>query len=350
MLLKGFIAAIGIIGLLCCSAAVAETKNVTLQLKWSHQFQFAGYYMAQQKGFYKDVGLNVTLAAADVSEPDTFSKVLAGQAHFGVGHSGILQHRINGKPLVALAAILQFSPYCWMVKKSSEIFHPRDFFNKRISDISRKENAELLVMLERSGIDTQLLPAYLGSGKAEQWLNGELDAMQVYITNEPFVMRQQGVEHRLICPQRYGINVYSDILYTTENMLVHHPKTVEKFYQASLKGWRYTMMNLDESVAVTAQHYAKHKSVAELTYEAEVLTDYISPPGTKLGAMSMAKWRLIADLYDIEQTKFDQIKVGFMYQYDKPEKLQLSWMLIAAIIISVLSIPLYLRLMLKKSV
>lgn len=350
LLLKGFIAAISVAALLHCSSALAETKNVTLQLKWSHQFQFAGYYMAQQKGFYKDVGLNVTITAADVSEPDTFSKILAGQAHFGVGHSGILQHRIDGQPLVAMAAILQFSPYCWMVKKSSDIFHPRDFFNKRISNISRKENAELLVMLERSGIDPLLLPAYLGNGKADQWLNGQLDAMQVYITNEPFIMRQQGIEHRLICPQRYGINVYSDILYTTENMLAQHPKTVENFYQASLKGWRYAIMNLDESIAVTAQYYAKDKSYEELSYEAEVLTDYISPPGSKLGAMSMAKWRLIADLYNIDQGRFDEVKNGFIYQYDKPEKLQLSWMLIAAIIISVLSIPLYLRLMLKKSV
>lgn len=350
LLLKGFITAISLVGILHCNIARAETKHVTLQLKWSHQFQFAGYYMAQQKGFYNDAGLEVTIAPADVSEPDTFSKILAGQAHFGVGHSGILQHRIDGKPLVALAAILQFSPYCWMVKQSSEIFHPRDFFNKRISNISRKENAELLVMLERSGIDTQLLPAYLGNGKADEWLSGELDAMQVYITNEPFIMRQQGIEHRLICPQRYGINVYSDILYTTENMLVQHPKTVENFYQASLKGWRYAMMNLDEAIAVTAKYYAKNKSNDELTYEAEVLTDYISPPGSKLGAMSMAKWRLIADLYEIDQARFDEIKTGFIYQYDKPEKLQLSWMLIAAIIISVLSIPLYLRLMLKKSV
>lgn len=347
---KGIAVATFAISLLQCSMAFAEIKNVTLQLKWSHQFQFAGYYMALEKGFYDDVGLAVKIVPADISEPDTFTKVLAGQAHFGVGHSGILQHRIDGKPLVAMAAILQFSPYCWMVKKSSEIFHPRDFVNKRISNISRKENAELLVMLERSGIDSKQLPAYLGNGKIDEWLNGELDATQVYITNEPYLMKLQGVDYRLICPQKYGINVYSDILYTTDNMLAQHPQTVQKFYQASLKGWRYAMMNLEESIAITAERYAINKNFNELTYEAEVLSDYISPPGSKLGAMSMAKWRLIADLYNIEQSRFDEVKTAFIYHYEKPEKRQLSWMLIAAIIISVFSIPLYLRLMLKKSV
>ena len=324
--------------------------DINLQLKWTHQFQFAGYYVAKQQGFYKEAGLNVTILPADPDNPDTFSKVLAGQAQFGVGHSGILQQRIAGKPLVAMAAILQFSPYCWMVKKSSDIFHPRDFVNKRISSISRKENAELLVMLERSGINTDSLPAYGSDNHSANWLTGVIDAMQVYVTNEPYIMREQGIDFRLICPQKYGINVYSDILYTTENMLQQQPETVEAFYQASLKGWRYAMMHMDEAIALTQHDYAPQKSFSQLAYEAEVLSDYILPAGTNLGAMSIAKWRLIADLYGIEQTAFNQAQNGFIYQYAEPEEFKMSWMLIAAIIISLISLPLYLRLMLRKSI
>ena len=350
MLLKGIIATVSVVLGLCCFHTVAETKNVTLLLKWTHQFQFAGYYIAQEKGFYEEAGLSVNIVPAIKSDPDTFNKVLGGQAHFGVGHSGILQQRIDGKPLVAMASILQFSPYCWMVKQSSDIFHPHDFQNKRVSSISTKESAELLVMLEQSGIDTKLLPVYHGIDAEEEWLNGELDAIQVYVTNEPFQMLQKGIEHRLICPQKYGINVYSDILYTTEGVLAENPQMVEKFYKASLKGWRYAMMHLEESIAVTAEKYATHKSINELTNEAEVLSDYILPPDTKLGAMSMPKWRLIADLYQLEEGSFDKVKVGFIYRYDVPEKMELSWMLIAAIALSILFLPLYLRLMFKKSV
>ncbi|MBB1301810.1 ABC transporter substrate-binding protein [Pseudoalteromonas sp. SR44-8] len=336
--------------LLILSGQSFASADVTLQLKWTHQFQFSGYYMAQQQGFYKAAGLNVTILPADPDNPDTFTKVLAGKAHFGVGHSGILQQRIAGKPLVAMAAILQFSPYCWMVKKSSDIFHPRDFVNKRLSSISRKENAELLVMLERSGIQTNNLPSYESGNSSADWLAGSIDAMQVYVTNEPYIMREQGIDYRLICPQKYGINVYSDILYTTENMLEQHPQTVEAFYQASLKGWRYAMMHMDETIALTQHQYAPNKSFSQLAYEAEVLSDYILPPGTNLGSMSIAKWRLIADLYGIEQDEFNQAQDGFIYQYVEPEQIKMSWMLIAAIIISLLSIPLYLRLMFRKSV
>ena len=60
--------------------------------------------------------------------------------------------------------------------------------------------------------------------------------------------------------------------------------------------------------------------------------------------MSIAKWRLIADLYGIQQNEFDEVKSHFIYKYQEPEKMQLSWMLIAAILVSIISIPLYLRL------
>lgn len=332
--------------LFCCQA-FAQT-SVTLQLKWTHQFQFAGYYMAKQKGFYQDAGLDVTILAADPLNPAPFQAVTDGDAQFGVGHSGILKRRINGQPFVAMAAIFQFSPYCWMVKETSGIFHPRDFVNKRVTGISREEGSELLIMLRRSGVDTEKLDFYFGNNATQAWIDNKVDAMQVYLTTEPYRITQQGLAYRLICPQRYGIDVYSDILFTNEQMLKKHPETVESFYQASLKGWRYAMMNMDEAITVTQQYYAPNKSFHQLAFEAEELRDYITPSTMSLGHMSIAKWRLIAGFYGIEQDEFDKAKPGFIYKYKEPDKFELSWMLIAAMIISVISVPLYLRLIFRK--
>jgi ABC-type nitrate/sulfonate/bicarbonate transport system substrate-binding protein len=304
--------------------------------------------MAEQKGFYKDVGLDVTIKPANPTMPDTFEPVASGEAQFGVAHSGILQQRIAGQPFVAMAAILQFSPYCWMVKDTSDVFHPRDFAHKRITNVSSKDSTELLVMLKRSGVDLEKLAVFDGDDSTQAWIENKLDAMAVYVTDQPYYMTQQGIAHRLICPQRYGMDVYADILFTSETMLQKHPKTVEDFYQASLKGWRYAMMNMDEAIAVTQQKYAPDKRFHQLAHEAEVLKDYIMPPTTHLGNMSMAKWRLIADLYAIQQSEFDKVKAGFIYKYQEPETMQLSWMLITAITISIISIPLYLRLIFSK--
>ncbi len=67
-----------LLGLICLmlSMSAQSVDNVSLQLKWTHQFQFAGYYMAAEKGFYKEAGLNVAIIPADPNDPDTFPKVL----------------------------------------------------------------------------------------------------------------------------------------------------------------------------------------------------------------------------------------------------------------------------------
>jgi len=102
------------------------------------------------------------------------------------------------------------------------------------------------------------------------------------------------------------------------------------------------MMNMDEAITVTQILYVPNKSFHKLACEAEVL-EYIMQATTNLEYMSIPKWRLIADLCGIHQTEFDTVKASFIYKYQRPEKVELSWMLIAAMIARVISIPLYLR-------
>ncbi|BBN83090.1 hypothetical protein PA25_30750 [Pseudoalteromonas sp. A25] len=331
----------------CFSSA---KENVVLQLKWVHQFQFAGYYMAKEKGFYEQAGLNVTILPADTSSPDTHFKVLAGQAHFGVTHSGILQSRIQGKPLVALAAILQSSPYCWMVKEDSQIYTPKDFKGKRISYLGKAENAELIVMLRQAGVDIAQLPLYSGLYPMADFEKGLFDALQVYVTNEPFKMRQKGVATRQICPKQYGINVYGDILFTSQNLIAQKPAMVEKFRQASLRGWRYAMLNMNESIDVIRSKYNPDKSKEQLAYEADTLRPFITQAGISIGSMSVARWQWIAQLYGYSQGSDESLLDNFVYHpKTNQESNQWSWMLIAASILTFLCIPLYLHLIFSRN-
>ncbi|CCQ10187.1 diguanylate cyclase (GGDEF domain) with PAS/PAC sensor [Pseudoalteromonas luteoviolacea B = ATCC 29581] len=323
---------------------VYAKETVTLQLKWTHQFQFAGYYMAKEKGFYDEVDIDVNFLPADTSNPDAFFSVLSGRAQFGITHSGILQQRLDGKPLVAMAAILQSSPYCWMVKSDSDIRAPQDFSNKRISHISRSENAELLVMLERAGVKLEALTLYAGLHPLRDFQRGLVDALQVYVTNEPFQMAQQGVNVRLICPKRYDLNVYGDILFTSEQVLQNNPELVERFQQASLKGWRYTLLNLQEALNITQSKYALDKSMEQLAYEAEMLKSYIEVPGVPIGNMTLNKWEWIADLYGEDRAKSQQALKGFLLYARALDKPVWSWMLIAAVLMTVICIPMYVYL------
>lgn len=318
--------------------------NVTLQLKWTHQFQFAGYYIAKEKGFYEEAGINVSILEADPNNPDSFFNVLSGRAQFGITHSGILQQRLDGKPVVALAAILQSSPYCWMVKADSGINSPKDFVNKRISHISRSENAELLVMLERSGVQAKDLKLYAGLHPLRDFQRGLVDALQVYVTNEPFQMSQLGVDIHLLCPKRYGLNVYGDILYTSEQLLQNNPDLVSRFVEASLKGWRYALLNQQEALELTHTRYAPNKSMEQLSYEADMLKSYVSVPGVPIGNMTLNKWEWIADLYNLDRDRLKQRLTGFLVNTQQMAKPVWSWMLIAAVVLTVVSIPMYVYL------
>ncbi len=115
----------------CIDAAAQPPKfePVTIQLRWSHQFQFAGYYAALEKGYYADEGLDVTLAEAAAGK-DRIKPVLDGQAQYGIGDAGILKLRSDGLPLVVLAQIFQHSPNILITRRDSNIFGPYELAGK----------------------------------------------------------------------------------------------------------------------------------------------------------------------------------------------------------------------------
>jgi len=98
-----------IFNLLLISFSSLANDKITLQLRWTHQFQFSGYYAAKAQGFYQKAGLDVDiLAAAEVNPTDA---LMSGKANYAVGSSSILLDRLAGKPIVVLAVIFQHSPY-----------------------------------------------------------------------------------------------------------------------------------------------------------------------------------------------------------------------------------------------
>jgi len=111
----------GLVGLVMAAGVPVVTaaglERVTLQLKWKHQFQFAGYYAAIAQGYYRDAGLDVVLREAEPGH-DAADAVLDGTAEFGVGTSELVLLRAAGKPVVALAAIFQHSPLVLLARST----------------------------------------------------------------------------------------------------------------------------------------------------------------------------------------------------------------------------------------
>ena len=114
----------------CGQAAWAQT-SVTVQLRWHHAFQFAGYYAAVEKGYYKEAGLAVQLKDARPGL-DVVDEVVSGRADFGIGNSGLLIDRLAGKPVVVLATIFQHSPLVLLTRRELAVPSVHDLIGRRV--------------------------------------------------------------------------------------------------------------------------------------------------------------------------------------------------------------------------
>ena len=106
-------------------------EPVTIQLRWFHQFQFAGYYAAIEKGFYAEEGLRVSLREFEPGK-DRIAPVLEGKAQYGVGDPSLLKLRMQGQPLVVLAQIFQHSPSVLITRRESGVFSPEELAGKKV--------------------------------------------------------------------------------------------------------------------------------------------------------------------------------------------------------------------------
>lgn len=279
---------------------VGSVENVVLQLKWFHQFQFAGYYAASIKGFYAEEGLNVQINEGHPLSRSV-DKVLSGDAHFGVFDSGLLMDYANGDPIVALDAFFQSSPAAIAVKDRSNRNSLTKLANSVIMVNSLIGLAELEAMFIKEGIDPEDLNVYQGEYSFEEFIsNDSIDAIHAYYTVDIPKMQNDGLELDIIFPSTYGVDFYGDILFTTTGFLNDRPEIVQKFRRATKRGWEYARNNQDEIV----EYISELPGVLErgmtkevLTIEAERTWEVAIPEVVPYGYMNPQRWRRIAEYY-----------------------------------------------------
>ncbi len=180
--------------------------------------------------------------------------VLSGKVDYAITGSGVVIDRMEGKPVVALAAIMQTSPIVWITLKSSHIRSPHDMAGRKLLIMPPPESAELLTMLESEGIPREKLNIQNTSYRIEDLIDGKADAYDGYISNEPYYLTQKGVDYNIINPRDYGINFYSDVLITSEQKVKNNPEQVSRFINATLQGWEYALKQIDETVQLIHQN------------------------------------------------------------------------------------------------
>ena len=277
---------------LCTVSPASALENVTLQLKWLHQFQFAGYYAAVQQGYYRDAGLNVTIKPATAGK-DPALEVIDGRAEYGVGTSSLLLERNAGKPVVTLAVIFQHSAHILLTREHSSSQTIHSLVGKRL--MLRPQAEELLAYLTKEGVTMRRLEQ---SYTIQDLISGRADAISAYITNEPDDLIRAGFPYHAYTPRSAGIDFYGDTLFTTENELKNHPARARAFREASLKGWHYALQNPDEIINLIISTYTPQADRDHLKYEAVEIRKLIQPDLVEIGYMHAGRWRHIAETYN----------------------------------------------------
>lgn len=273
-------------------------ESVTLQLSWLHQFQFAGFYVAKEKGYYRDAGLDVTIKDAQ-NRRDPLRAVTEGDAQYAVGHTSILVDSMQGSPIILMASMFQSSPMVLLVREDSGIKSAKELRGKRIMLTGdAASGVEIQAMLRSAGLTPKDYTLQPHSYDPHSLARHETDAMASYISNEPFLLEQMGIKTHAIHPKEYGFDFYSDILFSSQNEYDKHPERMSAFYDASIRGWLWAFDHIEETAALIYRNYnPQHKSLESLMYEGRVLKELAFRPNVAFGTIDPVRLEMMAQGY-----------------------------------------------------
>ncbi|WP_341328380.1 transporter substrate-binding domain-containing protein [Methylotuvimicrobium sp. KM2] len=295
--------------------------SVSIQLRWEHGFQFAGYYAAIEKGFYRDEGLEVQLKEIDYSK-DFVKQVLGGESEYGVTDSTLLIYHLQGDPVVLINQFFQHSPLVFIARRDSGIVSPYEMIGKKVAlDLSSRGDAALNALLLKTLGDLNKVQRIKATGDSYQDLiDGKIDVVTAYASSQPFLLKEQGIEVNVINPQNYGTDYYGDNLFTTRNEIIEHPERVEKISRATLKGWQYALDHPEEIIELIIARYNPKLSRAYLEYEAHMTRQMIIPELIQLGSVDPKRYRLTAEDYQrLGFVEHSRIGDDFFYRLPNAE-------------------------------
>lgn len=233
--------------------------NVTLQLKWVPQAQFAGYYVALDKGYYKAQGLNVTIkpGGPDITPENV---VASGGANFGIDWlSALLVARDKGLPVENIAQIYQASGMRLIAFKSDHINSVRQFKGKKVGVWFSGNQYQFLALMAKEHMSppANYMKVVSQPFVMTPFLNHQLDVAHAMTYNELGVVLESGVKMNQLKIWDYnklGVSILEDGIFANPAWANSHRSIVVKFLKASIQGWKYADAHPAEAGQISYSH------------------------------------------------------------------------------------------------
>lgn len=328
-LYKAFFFKAVIISLICnifMHVENTQAAELRVMLKWRHQFQFAGIYTAIAKRLYKDKGIDV-IPIQPTQDTQIIDSVLNDRADIGIASCSIFRKigenlkNSDEIDLVVLAPQFQRSPLVLITLKDSGINDLKDLHGKRI--MLERDCDELHFMFAAVGLHVLKEDIVNHSFSARPLLDGSVDAMSAYLSDEPFEIEKTGkFRIRVFNPVKHKIDFYSDLLFSKKSFAEENNELIRDFISATEEGWNYAVRHKNEIVDLIIAEYKPDHSRDHLLYEAKNLDNFIHLKGSfnhdskiSLNSFNKYRWKEIESLYK----RFDLVPDDFnIYSYLAP--------------------------------
>lgn len=277
----------------------AKQTSVTLQLKWDHEFQFAGYYAALEQGYYAKHGIDVTIKSRVTPEGqllNVFEEMKEGRADFIVSGPDLIIGIREGLQAKIIATISQMSPYVFVARKG-EFGTPAEFASKRVNLTEPYWGpVELAAMVRNAGGKADSFSVSNMPPSLELLTHNQVDIVATYWESAAWQMKEMNQEFDIFRAVDYGVYLYGDTLLASEQIIKRDPKLVEAFTAASLEGWKYAFEHSDEVSQMIADKYVRvfdwYKDFAAYNrFQAQHMKRIALYPTVALGHTSVDRWQ-----------------------------------------------------------
>ena len=239
------------------SARGKPLEKASLALQWLTQCQFAGYYVALDKGFYRREGIDLTIipGAPDVNP---IYLVSSGIADFGTKWlADFLAAKDKGFPIISIAQILQSNGLILLAKAKSGIRTPEDLMGKKLGIWFFGNETQFFALMHKRNISLNKMHIDALKWSIKPFLDGKFDVVMAMTYNEYLRVLDSGYEEKdinIIDFSQYDLNFPGQVIFTNTATLKNRQDLCVRMVRASLQGWKWAMEHPEEAVDIVLKY------------------------------------------------------------------------------------------------
>jgi NitT/TauT family transport system substrate-binding protein len=248
------------------SPSAAELKQLRFLPQWQPQAQFAGYYVAKDKGIYEKYGIDLIMLRGGPDYPP-YQMLAEGKTDIATMFlSTAIQKRAKGIALVNIGQIVQRSGFILVARKSGGILAPGDLNGKKIG-LWPDSRLQALAFLRKYNVQAIIVPQ---ADTINLFLRGGVDAASAMWYNEYHTIINAGIDEGELTTffsDKYGLNFPEDGIYALEKNVSKNRGLYCNFVKASLEGWRYAFAHPDEALDIVLKYMTIAKIPANTMHQ-----------------------------------------------------------------------------------